>query len=372
MSSMIGERVKLSIFGESHGPAIGCVLDGLPAGETIDLDEILVQMARRAPGRDKTATTRRETDMPEVLSGLLDGHTTGAPLAMRIVNENQRSGDYTSLERLPRPGHADYAGHIRYDGYNDVRGGGHFSGRLTAPLVFAGAVCRQILRRRGIAVGGHILRIAGISDRPFDPVAVTAAQLEDLAACPFSLLDPAAEVPMRAAVEDARLAADSVGGVIEAAATGLPAGLGSPHFDGVENRLAALLFGIPAVKGVEFGDGFAIAGLRGSEANDPYAYNARGEVVTTANHNGGITGGITTGMPLLVRVAVKPTASIGQMQQTVDLHTGGAATLVVQGRHDPCIVPRALPVVEAAVALGLLDILESQGLRPEQDAPLRP
>ena len=352
MGSVIGERVTCSIFGESHGEAIGCVLDGLPAGEPLDEAEIALQMARRAPGKD---------DQPCILSGTRDGRTTGAPLAMIIRNSDQHSGDYRDLERLPRPGHSDYPAHVRYSGYNDVRGGGHFSGRLTACLVFAGTVCRQILRRRGVSVGGHILRIGGIADSPFDPVGLSAGQLEDLSSRPFSLLNPDAEAPMRQEVEAARLEADSIGGVVEAAAVGLPAGLGSPMFGGVENRLSALLFGIPAVKGLEFGDGFAITALRGSQANDPYRYNGEGEPVTTSNHNGGILGGITTGMPLVLRVAVKPTSSIGRPQQTVDLVSGQPAQLVVKGRHDPCIVPRALPVVEAALALGLLDLMESEG-----------
>ncbi len=363
MPSMIGERVRLSIFGESHGPAIGCVVDGLPAGEPLDMDEILVQMARRAPGNDQTATTRKESDTPRILSGVLDGRTTGAPLAMEIINENQRSGDYDSLYRLPRPGHADYPGFVRYEGYHDIRGGGHFSGRLTAPLVFAGAVCRQILRRRGIAVGSHILRIASVEDGPLDPAAVTAEQLESLSRSRFPLLSPAQEPFMRAAVEAARMEADSVGGIIEAAAAGLPVGLGSPMFGGVENRLAPLLFGIPAVKGVEFGEGFGFASLRGSQANDPYAYAPDGSVVARSNHNGGILGGITDGMPLVVRLAIKPTASIGKRQETVDLVSGRDAELTVKGRHDPCIVPRAVPVVDAALALGLLDLLETEGGR---------
>lgn len=362
MSSMTGERIKLSIFGESHGEAIGCVLDGLPAGETLDMEAIEAQMLRRAPGRDKTATTRQESDTPHILSGILNGRTTGAPLAMVIQNQNQRSGDYENLSRLPRPGHADYTGFVRYGGFNDVRGGGHFSGRLTAPLVFAGAVCRQILGRRGVAVGSHILQIADVQDKRFDPIRVTAGQLETLSALRFPLLEPEKEAPMRQAVEAARLDADSVGGIIEAAACGLPAGLGSPMFGGVENRLAPLLFGIPAVKGVEFGDGFGFAALRGSEANDAYYYDEDGKVATKTNHNGGILGGITSGMPLVVRLAVKPTSSIGKPQQTVDLIKGENAELVVKGRHDPCIVLRAVPVVEAALAIGLLDLLECEKL----------
>ena len=363
MSSSIGESIRLTIFGESHGEAIGCVLDGLPAGEEVDREAILRQMARRAPGRDKTSTPRREDDTPEILSGLLNGRTTGAPLAMLIRNRNTRSADYDELIRLPRPGHADYTGFVRYDGYNDPRGGGHFSGRLTAPMVFAGAVCRGILRRRGVSIGGHILSIADVSDDRFDPVTVDAALLDSLAERPFSLLNSAAEAPMRARVEAARLALDSVGGVVEVAAAGLPVGVGSPMFGGVENRLAALLFGIPAVKGVEFGEGFGFAALRGSEANDPFVYDPDGQVVATQNHNGGLLGGITNGMPLVVRAAIKPTASIAQSQKTVDLYAGREATLAVKGRHDPCIVPRALPVVEAAVAIGLLDAMDSEGVR---------
>lgn len=360
MSSGIGTKVKCSVFGESHGEAIGCVLDGLPAGEVIDNEEILVQMARRAPGNDPTATKRRESDTPRILSGVLNGRTTGAPLAMIIENENTRSGDYADLGRLPRPGHADYTGHVRYNGYNDIRGGGHFSGRLTAPLVFAGAVCRQILRRKGVHIGGHILEIHGVRDEMFDALKVNAELLESLSARPFSLINPDAEQLMRAQVEAARLDGDSVGGIVEVAAVGLPAGLGSPMFDGMENRLAALLFGVPAVKGLEFGDGFRFAALRGSEANDPYAYDDEGRVVTTSNHNGGLLGGITDGMPLILRAAVKPTASISKIQHTVDLISGRKAQLIVKGRHDPCIVPRALPVIESVTALGLLDAMECE------------
>ena len=360
MSSTIGNRIKLSVFGESHGEAIGCVLDGLPAGEKLDREEILLQMARRAPGNDKTATTRKESDTPEILSGLLDDVTTGAPLAMMIHNTNQRSGDYGNLSHLPRPGHADYTGFLRYNGYNDIRGGGHFSGRLTAPLVFAGTVCRQILRRRGISVGSHILRIAHVEDTRLDAMAVTAGQLEELARSRFPLLCAEQESLMREAVEAARLDADSVGGIIEAAAVGLPAGIGSPMFEGVENRLAPLLFGIPAVKGLEFGEGFGFACLRGSQANDPYTIDDDGHILTTSNHNGGILGGITNGMPLVIRLAIKPTSSIGREQQTVDLVSGRPASLVVKGRHDPCIVPRAVPVVEAVLSLALLDVLETE------------
>lgn len=360
MSSTWGSQIKLSIFGESHGAGIGVVLDGLPAGVSIDMEQIMVQMARRAPGNDPTATSRREADTPHVLSGLLRGKTTGSPLAAMIGNTDTRSQDYENIVMQMRPGHADYTGFLRYSGYNDVRGGGHFSGRLTAPLVFAGAVCRQIIRGRGVVVGGHISAIAGVEDDPFDPVKVTAAQLDELSARPFSLVNPEREGPMRQRVEQARMEQDSVGGIVECAVVGLPAGLGSPMFGGVENVLSSLLFGIPAVKGVEFGAGFQTASLRGSQNNDPFALNEAGEVITVTNHHGGALGGISTGMPVIVRVALKPTPSISRPQRTVDIMAGREETLIIRGRHDPCIVPRALPVVEAAVSIGILELMEQK------------
>ncbi len=356
MSSTWGNHIKLSIFGESHGPAIGCVIDGLPAGVPIDEQAVLRQMARRAPGNDATATPRKETDRPEWLSGILDGKTTGAPLAMIIRNENTRSGDYENLRRIPRPSHADYPATIRYGGHQDVRGGGHFSGRLTAPIVFAGAICRQILSARGVEIGGHILQIADQFDRPFGDATDDIARLAGMS---FPLLDTDKEPAMRAAVATARAAGDSVGGVIEIAATGMPAGIGDPMFGGVENVLSSLIFGIPAVKGIEFGDGFSLATMRGSEANDPYCYQD-GKVTPVTNHNGGILGGITTGAPIILRAVIKPTPSIAMPQQSVDLSTGENTELAIRGRHDPCIVPRAVPVLESAVAIGLLDLLEGQ------------
>lgn len=360
MSSSIGRIVKCSVFGESHGEVLGCVLDGLPAGEPIDMDEISLQMSRRAPGADKSSTPRRESDAPHILSGVLDGRTTGAPLAMIIKNRDARSQDYDEIARLPRPGHADYTAFVRYSGFNDVRGGGHFSGRLTAALVFAGAVCRQILLRRGVHIGGHVLEIHGVRDTALDPVNINADLLENLSSQRFAVIDKTAGEKMREEIEAARMGRDSVGGIIEASAVGLPAGLGSPMFCGVENILAAALFGIPAVKGIEFGAGFGFAKMRGSEANDPFEYSKDGRVVTTKNNNGGILGGITNGMPLILRVAVKPTSSISLPQRTVDLHTGENAEISVRGRHDPCIVPRALPVVESVMALALLDLMEAE------------
>lgn len=352
----IGRLCTLTIYGESHGPSIGAVLDGLPAGAAIDWDEVRREMARRAPGRSALSTARKEADAFTVESGWFDGHTTGTPLAVRIANGDQHSKDYEMLRRLMRPGHADYAGRVRYGGWNDWRGGGHFSGRLTAPLVFAGAVGRQLLRQAGVAIGAHILRIADVWDRPFPPMGLPAEALGALAAQELPLLDAAQEAPMRAAILAAKDAADSVGGVIECMAEGLAPGLGDPLFDSVESRLAQMLFSVPAVKGVEFGEGFAFAGMRGSEANDPLRMEGD-RAVPAANHNGGLTGGITDGAPLLFRVVVKPTPSIGRAQETVDIETGENAVLEIRGRHDPCIVPRAVPVIEAAAAWTLLDIL---------------
>ena len=357
MSSTWGNNIKLSIFGGSHTGAIGVVLDNLPPNEKIDLDAVRVQMARRAPGKDKTATTRVEADEPEILSGLLNGVTTGAPLAAIIHNTNMRPKDYSDLKIHPRPGHADYTAAVRYDGANDIRGGGHFSGRLTACLVFAGAVCRQILARPGITIGAHALQIGTAKDAPFDPVHISAADLDSLNTRFFSVQTAAAETAMRAEIEAARLDADSLGGIIECAAVGVPAGIGSPMFGGIENVFSSILYGIPAVKGVEFGAGFSVAGMRGSENNDPFYYDETGCVKTETNHAGGILGGITTGMPILFRIAVKPTPSIGKAQKTVDLSTKQNDTLTITGRHDPCIVPRAIPVAEAAAAIALMDLM---------------
>lgn len=360
MSSTWGNSLKISIFGESHGMGIGVVIDGLPAGEKLDLAELRREMNRRAPGQDSTATPRRELDMPEICSGLLNDTTTGAPLCAVIENANVRSSDYDRLARLPRPGHADYTGSVRYNGYNDVRGGGHFSGRLTAPLTFAGAVCKQILARRGTFIGGHILAVGNVYDQPLDPMNVSAAQLQELGTHTFALVDNMYEEQMRAVIERAQTEGDSVGGIVEIAAVGVPAGVGNPMFGGVENVLSSIVFGVPAVKGVEFGAGFNVARMRGSECNDPFAYD-HGKIVTTQNNCGGILGGITTGMPIIMRAAIKPTPSIAQKQRTVDLVDKRDTLLAINGRHDPCIVPRALPAIEAAVAVGLLDMLKESG-----------
>lgn len=366
MSGCFGTRLKLAIFGESHGPAIGVTLDGLPPGLELDMPFIESEMARRAPGQSPMSTTRKEADAPEILSGILDGVTTGAPLCAVIRNTSQRSRDYGNLGDLVRPGHSDYTGHVRYFGYNDVRGGGHFSGRITAPLVFAGAICKQLLLKRGVEVFSHAQRLAGIQDEGFLETQADRQTLRELRKERLAVLRKERLPEMEQAILTAKRAGDSVGGVIECMALGLPAGLGAPFFDSVESVLSHMLFSVPAVKGVEFGMGFAMCDLKGSECNDPFDVQ-QGRVVTETNRCGGILGGITTGMPLVFRVAVRPTASILMRQQTVSLERMQQEPLTVHGRHDPCIVPRALPVIEAATAIVLEDLLlQRDGEHPVQ------
>ena len=346
-----GSALRLSIFGQSHAPAIGMTLDGLPAGFAVDMDALSAFLARRAPGQNAYSTTRKEPDAPEFLGGLAAGVTCGAPLCAVIRNTNQRSKDYENLKRVPRPAHADFAAQVKYGGFQDVAGGGHFSGRLTAPLCIAGGVCLQILAARGITVTAHIAAIGPVDDRPLDPV-----RPETPSDRSFPVLDEAAGERMRAEIAAAKADCDSVGGIIECAVCGAPAGLGEPIFDGLENRLSQLLFGIPAVKGVEFGAGFAAARLRGSRNNDPFTVTD-GRVRTVTNRHGGILGGISSGMPIVFRAAFKPTPSIAQPQQSVDLPAMAETTLEIHGRHDPCIVPRAVPCVESAAAIAILDAL---------------
>ncbi len=353
MSSTWGNKIKISVFGGSHTEAIGVNIEGLPAGEKIDMDEILVQMKRRAPGQDKTATARKEADEPHVLSGLLDGVLTGAPLCAVIYNTNQRSKDYSNLKIRPRPGHSDYTAYLRYNASNDIRGGGHFSGRLTAPIVFAGALIRQLLEKKGIVIGAHAASIGGAKDVPFSLTDVNAEQLNSLNREYFSVISSDAKEKMYAAVESARIKEDSVGGIIECAAVGIPVGLGDPMFGGVENLISSSVFGVPAVKGIEFGAGFSVAEMLGSENNDEFYYDENGAVKTRTNNCGGILGGITNGMPIVFRCAVKPTPSIGLEQNTVNLETHKNDKLIITGRHDPCIVPRAIPVIESAMAIAL-------------------
>ena len=355
MSSEFGNILKISIFGQSHGKAIGVNIDGLPAGEPIDLEELNAFLDRRKPGKSPLSTARKESDTPVFLSGLENGVTCGFPLCAVIENSDQHSSDYSELADKPRPSHADYTARVKWGGHADMRGGGHFSGRLTAPLCIAGGIAKQILARRGIFVGAHLAAVGTENDAPF-PLHPTAELFDAIAAKPFPVVDDGAGDRMQALILEARKNLDSVGGIIECAAIGLPAGLGDPMFGGVENRLAAALFGIPAVKGVEFGLGFGSSRLRGSENNDPFTVE-NGTVVTASNRAGGILGGITTGMPVTLRTAIKPTPSISRPQQTVSLSAMENTELVIRGRHDPCIAHRAVPVVEAVTAAVLLDLL---------------
>jgi chorismate synthase len=356
MSSEFGRTLRVSVFGESHGRAIGVTMQNLPAGEAIDLNVLEAFLDRRRPGKSALSTARNEPDRPVFLSGLLDGKTTGSPLSAIIENRDARSRDYAELADKPRPGHADYTAFLKWNGAADMRGGGHFSGRLTAPLCIAGGIAKQILARRNIFVGAHLFSAAGVADAAFERHPAQA-QFDEIAQKDFPVINDDAGCAMQEAILAASRDGDSTGGVIECAAVGFPAGIGNPMFDGIENRLSAVLFGIPAVKGLEFGAGFAAAAMRGSEHNDPYRIGDDGSITTTSNHAGGILGGISTGQPIVLRVAIKPTPSIAKAQQTVRLSTMDNAELVVHGRHDPCIAHRAVPVVEAVTALVLLDYL---------------
>ena len=348
MSGMWGSKIKLSIFGESHGNAIGITIDGLPAGFSIDMDKIMMEMARRAPGKSSLSTPRKESDIPEILSGYFEGKTTGAPLCAIIRNSNTKSKDYSKLKDVMRPGHADYTGAVRYKGFNDYRGGGHFSGRITAPLVFAGAICKQILEVKGIIVSAHSFLESDISDE----------LLNSFKEKELPLINTKLEDEMRQEILSARSSGDSIGGTIECAILGVSPGIGDPFFDSVESTLAHLMFSVPAVKGIEFGKGFDISKMRGSEANDEY-YLENGNIKTKTNNNGGILGGITNGMPIIFNVAIKPTASIFKEQNTVNIVTMEETTLCIEGRHDPCIVQRALPVIEAVAAIGITELMNS-------------
>jgi len=358
MSFIYGNNIKISIFGQSHSPAIGVVMDGLPAGFPLDLNALNAFMRRRMPGQGIHTSQRKEPDMPEFLSGLVNGITCGAPLTAIIRNTDAHSSDYDGLWDVPRPSHADYAAFMKYGEARDVRGGGQFSGRLTAPLCVAGGICLQLLQREGVQIAAHIAQIGSVNDRPFNPVLISDDDINILQHAAFPALDACAGERMLAAIEEARQDGDSIGGIIECAAIGVPAGIGEPMFNGMENRLAAILFGIPAVKGVEFGNGFAAAALRGSENNDAFTVTEN-SVQTSTNRHGGILGGITSGMPVLFRVAFKPTPSIAKEQLSISLSKKHEMPLTITGRHDPCIVPRAVPCVEAAAAVALYDsILE--------------
>jgi len=361
MSSIFGYNFKVSIFGESHGEAIGVVLDGLPSGIELNLDFIKQELARRQPGKNVLSTSRKEKDEFEILSGYFQGKTTGTPLCAIIYNQDCRSGDYEELRYLLRPGHADYTGFIKYNGFNDYRGGGHFSGRLTAPLVFAGAVAKQVLKQCNVVVVSHIKSIQDVYDESFDNINIDEVLVNRLRNSDFPVLNEISGRMMKERIIAAKKEMDSVGGIIETIVLNLQPGLGSPFFDGIESLLAHILFSIPAVKGVEFGKGFDITKLRGSQANDKFALDD-GRIITCTNLSGGILGGISTGMPIVFRVAIKPTPSIGVSQKTVDIYNMQETTIKVKGRHDPCIVPRAIPAVEAAAAVVILDLmLEREG-----------
>ncbi len=357
MASTWNNNITFSVFGESHGPAIGVVMDNVPPGESIDMDRLMQFMSRRAPKKDATSTQRREKDMPQIMSGFLNGKTTGTPLCAFIQNTDQHSNDYvkSKLDALVRPGHADYTGALRYKGFNDVRGGGHFSGRLTAPLCFAGAVAGQILEKRGIYVGAHIAEVHKIKDDSFDPIVTTREDIVAVREKAFPVINDEKGKRMKRDIEKARDYMDSVGGIVECIAINVPAGIGSPIFDGLENSIAQLIFGIPAVKGLEFGAGFNASRMLGSENNDEFYVDDFGHVVTRSNFAGGILGGISNGMPITLRVAFKPTPSIAQPQHTVNMRSQTNETIEIKGRHDPCVVPRAVPCIEAAVNLALLN-----------------
>lgn len=350
-----GNFLKIAIFGESHGPAIGAVIDGLPAGLPVDLERISHELRRRAPGKNVLSTARQEDDEVKILSGVYNGFTTGNAVTGMISNRNIRSSDYEKMRDVMRPGHADYPGRVKYHGFNDYRGGGHFSGRLTAPLVFTGAIAKTVLEAHGICVTSHIKSIADIEDAPIDPLSPYCDVLKMAAGKEFPVIDDKISRLMQEKIKAAKENGDSVGGIIECLTSGVPAGLGEPFFGSVESSLSHLLFSIPAVKAVAFGKGFALTKMTGSNANDAYFYR-NGRILTTTNNNGGILGGITNGMPILITVGIKPTPSISKQQKTINLSTQEETTLSISGRHDPCIVPRAVPVIEAVCALGVLDL----------------
>lgn len=358
MGANWGRNIRLSIFGESHGSAIGINIDGLPAGVEIDLDKIERHMERRAPGRSAFSTQRKEKDGVEILSGIYEGKTTGAPICGIIKNEDKKSKDYSKLKEVMRPGHSDYPAYIKYHGYNDVRGGGHFSGRITAPIVFAGSIAREILAKKNIYIGAQIKSIKEIEVEEFTEL--TNEVFEEISKKEMAILDDKKIVEIKERIEIARMNQDSLGGVIECYAIGVPAGIGEPFFDSLESTIAHLAFSIPAVKGIEFGKGFSMTEMLGSQANDEY-YLDNNIVKTTSNNNGGILGGISNGMPISFRVAIKPTPSISKKQNTINVKKMENCDLVIEGRHDPCIVPRAVVVIESILALALLERLYDEG-----------
>lgn len=353
---MWGNNIKLSIFGESHGNAIGINIDNLPPGFPLDMEEIMREMRRRAPGKNNLSTARKESDVPEILSGYFEGKTTGTPLCAIIRNSDNKSKDYSKIKDVMRPGHGDYPGFVKYKGFNDYRGGGHFSGRITAPLVFAGAICKQILRSKGIEIVAHIKSVGTVEDESFLDINLNNNILEKLKNEEIPVINGNLKENIKDEILTARQEGDSIGGSIECAVLGIDAGFGSPFFDSVESTLAHLIFSVPAVKGIEFGKGFDLCKMKGSQANDEY-YLEGEKIRTRSNNNGGILGGITSGMPIVFNVAIKPTPSIYKEQNTINVDKMEETVLKIEGRHDPCIVQRAVPVIEAVAAIGILDII---------------
>lgn len=356
MSSIWGNNIKISIFGESHGPAIGVNIDGLPPGIELDMEDIKLEMKRRAPNKDKTSTSREEKDEFEILSGYFNNKTTGTPLSIIIRNKDSKSKDYEKIKNFPRPGHADFTGNIRYSGFNDYRGGGHFSGRITAALVFAGSIAKQILKYQDVLIGSHIKSIGNVEEESFNEKNLSIELLEELRNKRFPTIKEQKALEMEKIILVAKEEQDSVGGIVEACVLNIMPGIGSPFFNSVESRISEMMFSIPGVKGIEFGEGFHLSKMKGFDANDEIYIDGK-EVKTYTNNNGGIIGGITSGMPIVFKVAFKPTPSIGKKQKTIDMAKNKNTEIEIIGRHDPCIVPRAIPVVEGALALVILDLI---------------
>lgn len=356
MSSSIGDNIKITIFGESHGEAIGVILENIPAGEFIDMDMLNNFLQRRAPGKSKYTTKRKEKDMPIFLSGIKDNFTTGSPISAIIKNSDMRSKDYTNLENTFRPSHADFTSYYKYNNFNDKRGGGHFSGRLTAPLCIAGGIIIQILERKNIYIGAHLLQIGNIKDKKFDDVNLSIDELRAPLSNNLPVLSLDSQFKMQTLLDEVSKANDSIGASIECAVLNIPIGIGNPMFDGIENKISQYIFGIPGVKGIQFGTGFDGVNLLGSQNNDPYYYD-KNNIKLKSNNSGGILGGISTGMPIIFNIAMKPTPSISKVQQSVDINKGENIELSIKGRHDPCIGIRAVPVVESATAIAIYDML---------------
>ena len=354
MSSIIGNKLKVSLFGESHGEAIGVVINGLPSGINLNLNYIKTQMLRRSPGQNSISTSRKESDSFSILSGFFENKTTGTPLCALIMNEDTESKDYSELKTKMRPGHSDYTGYIKYQAYNDYRGGGHFSGRLTAPLLFAGSIAMHILESKNIFIGSRIKSIYDVIDDT--KLEMNEQEIMNLRNMDFPVINEQKQKQMQSAIINAKETGNSLGGIIETYIINVPAGYGEPFFDSVESKISHMIFSIPAVKGIEFGEGFNITKLTGKEANDEFVLN-NNKIITKTNNSGGILGGITNGMPIVFRTAIKPTASISMTQNTVDINEMKNTNLTIHGRHDPCIVPRALPVIESAAALVILDLM---------------